>query len=691
MIEELARLVGIENCYVDFYGNVHVLSDASLKSLLQGMGYEVASNADAMRCLERLRDEHEILEAVYVVCAGEPAALKCRLDAAIRWSLESESGAVRTGTANDDVIGLDPLEPGYYRMSAGKSTATVISVPTVAYIPPELEARKLWGLSAQLYSLRSDANWGIGDFTDLGKLLQLAASGGAATVAVNPLHELSVTNPTSCSPYGPTSRLFLNVLYLDVCAAAGRLGLREVLEGAVDPAAIQRLRDSSLVDYAGVAGTKLSSLRRVHAAFRKKRNTADHAAFANFVEDGGDALANVARYEALMEYFKQGNAQTYGWRDWPAAYHDPASQAVAAFTREHASDVEFYQFLQWLADEQLATAAAHGGSMPIGLYRDLAVGVDASGADVWADRDAYCLGISVGAPPDPLNPVGQNWSMPPFDPVALRARAYAPYIALLRANMRHAGALRIDHAMGIMRLFCIPAGAQASQGAYISYRLDEMLGILALESRRNTCMIVGEDLGTVPPGFRERLSAAGVFGYRLLYFERDDEGRFRAPDRYDERVVASTGTHDVAPLAGFWTGVDLEERRKLGFFPDEAAAAEAVAERAGARKFLLQTLVEHGFMGIDEAKNLESGQASTSCSLLSALVVAAYRFLGRSAARLLLVQLEDALLQREQVNTPGTFDEVPNWRRRLAVSLDTLANDAHVRMLMLAVARARTG
>jgi 4-alpha-glucanotransferase len=689
MIQELARIIGVENAYIDFYGNVHTLSREALSSLLQAMGYEVASDADARRCVERLRAQAEPLDSVYVLRAGEPAAIPCRFGRPCAWNLESESGSTRRGDGSADRIALEPLEPGYYRLLAGDHRSTLICVPPVAFTPQEIETRKLWGISAQLYSLRSDGNWGIGDFSDLATLLRIARNAGAAAVAVNPLHELSLTNPTSASPYGPTSRLFLNVLYLDVPAAAKRVGLRDGVERSVDPEILAALRDATLVDYAGVARAKLSALRALHAAFRKTHNAEPCAAFSGFVKGGGEMLESVARYEALMETFKRNGPHTYGWRQWPSEYHDPRSAAVEKFAREHAQDVEFHQFLQWLADEQLAAAAASASGMPIGLYRDLAVGVDANGADVWADRDAYSLNVCVGAPPDPLNPIGQNWSLPPLDPLMLRARAYAPYISLLRANMRHAGALRIDHVMGVMRLFCIPAGAQASRGTYLSYRFDEMLGILALESHRNGCMIVGEDLGTVPAGFRERLSAAGVFGYRLLYFEREPDGRFRPPERYDSRVVASTGTHDVAPLAGFWSGTDLRQRSTLGFFPDEAAAARAVEERATARKFLLEILVERGFVGINEAKDLENRQESAADNLLFSLVVAAYRLLGRSAARLLLIQLEDALLQRDQVNTPGTFDEVPNWRRRLALSLDALENDTRFRILTRAVTEAR--
>ena len=460
------------------------------------------------------------------------------------------------------------------------------------------------------------------------------------------------------------------------------LGLRSRV-----PRTVRALRQTELLDYASVASVKLAALRTLHASFRRRRG-AEADDFAAFVRAGGAQLRSLAIYEAIMETRKQIDRQTYGWLQWPEELRDPASPAVDTFARENGRDVEFYQFLQWLADVQLSRAAA--GRLEIGLYRDLAVGVDANSADVWSDREAYCLNVCVGAPPDPLNPRGQNWALPPLDPQTLRSRAYGPYIALLRANMRHAGVLRIDHVMGLMRLFCIPLGADASAGTYLNYRFDEMLGILALESVRNGCMIVGEDLGTVPAGFRERLSAMAIYGCRLLYFEREWDGRFREPEHYEPNAVASPGTHDVATLPGFWSGVDIEARKELGFFADEGAFQGALTERAGARKLLGEALVKGGDLGMDVATRLENAVGGAPEDVLFALVLAAYRFLGRSAARLLLVQLEDALLQRHQVNTPGTVDEMPNWRRRLSRPLEAFAEDPKIAALFATVNDARS-
>jgi 4-alpha-glucanotransferase len=405
----------------------------------------------------------------------------------------------------------------------------------------------------------------------------------------------------------------LNALYIDVHAAGAESGV--ALEGFDT----QALRDAALVDYRGVAAYKLDVLERCYAALRERRPWRAFAA-------GDPGLLDVARYEAIMEELTALDDEVYSWQQWPKELHDARGAAVERFAAQHAQRVEFYLFLQWLADRQLAVAAKAARTMPIGLYRDLAVGVDLGSADVWSDPDVYALGLSVGAPPDPLNTSGQNWGLPPFHPRVLRERRYEPFIQLLRANMRHAGALRIDHVMGLKRLFCIPRALPEGGGAYVNYDFEAMLGIVALESVRNRCMIIGEDLGTVPEGFRERMGDARVFGCRVLYFNLYDNPR---------ETVASTGTHDLPTLPAYWRDADEETRQRLRN--------------------------AFGSAGIDLADGL------------TALLVAAYRYLARSQSRLVLLQLEDGVGSYEQVNVPGTVDQEPNWQRKLAVSLEMLA------------------
>lgn len=680
MIDELARIAGIAHAYTDFYGRRRTTAPQVRLAMLQALGYAVRDDADAAAELEAIAAAEQGLQPVYVVPASAHGEIDCGArNAQTEWCLEREDGTAESGAGNR-CLQLGPLEPGYHLLTVNGARTVIAAVPKHAFVPPELAKRKLWGISAQLYSLRSETNWGIGDFGDLAELARVAEEFGCATVALNPLHELHLTNASSASPYSPLSRTALNVLYIDAAAAARRFGAVDASPGLAH--ALNELRQTPYVDYTRVSQIKIAALRDVYAAFTSGSSPEESAAFAAFRKDRGPALERLAAYEALMQTFKERDASTYGWMQFPAAYQHPDAPAVAQFVQTNAGEVGFYAFLQWIADEQLADAARAGSSMPIGLYRDLAVGVDANSADVWADRDAFCLDLRVGAPPDPLNTEGQDWSLPPLNPRTLRERAYAPYIALLRANMRYAGALRIDHVMGLMRLFCIPRAMAPSEGTYLSYRLEEMLGILALESMRNQCMVVGEDLGTVAPGFRERLAECNIFGCRVLYFERDEDGRFLPPERYTAQAVASTGTHDLPPLAGFWSGADIEQRAAIRANSDAEAADRERRERAGTRRFLLAMLMRYGELGTENASSLAAAAAGASQRELVELLRSAYRMLARSNARLLLVQLEDVLVQHEQINVPGTFDEAPNWRRKVTATIRELAQSGTVRSLL---------
>lgn len=579
--------------YTDFFGRYREAPPQTTRAILDALGPD---DGAAQR----------VLEPVYVFPAAHPPPIP---------GLPGE-----------------PMEPGYYDHAFGGETTTLIAVPPHAYVPQALEDHAGWGIAAQLYSLRSAHNWGIGDFGDLARLTEIASDAGAACLALNPLHALHLTNPRAASPYSPLSRLFLNPVYIEVPAAARMLGVHAA-EAPLETPELRELRDRDLVDYGGVTYEKLRALRRLYNGMNHQSKPYER--FRAFLAHGGRRLQNLAVYQALMEFFKARNPQTYGWMQWPPEFRDPEGAAVQAHVARHARHVEFYAFLQWLADEQLSDAARRASGMAIGLYRDLAVGVDAGSADVWMDRQAFCLGIAVGAPPDPMNEQGQNWGLPPLNPRVLRRRAYAPFVELLRANMRHAGALRIDHVMGLMRLFCIPAGMPSSQGTYLHYPFEEMTGVLCLESVLNRCMIVGEDLGTVPDGFRERMAAARVFSCRVLYFEDD-------PQQYPRDAVAAAGTHDLPPLRLYW--------EKNGLLPEDAAD-DAVLQ----------------------------------------LVTQTYRRLGYSPALLVLAQLEDLLLQREQVNTPGTVDEVPNWQHRIPVALEQLPDDPRFKAVSSALRDARSG
>jgi 4-alpha-glucanotransferase len=577
----------VDDGYTDFYGNYHAAPAQAKHAIVDALGPEIP---DA------------VLAPVYVFRAAEAPNVP----------------GVPAG---------ERFEPGYYEHRYGGAQTTLIAVPEHAFVPEGLDERARWGIALQLYSLRSNANWGIGDFGDLDRMVRIASDAGASCIALNPLHALS-----SPSPYSPLSRLALSALYIDVPAATATLAAADWDFGASETL-LRSLRQTDLVDYDGVADVKLRALRSLYE--RVNQNTQALARFRSFAREGGERLRLLAIYQALMEFFNARDPSAHGWMQWPQEFRDASNASVAEFAAQHPSEIEFYQFLQWLADEQLAVAAQSASSMTIGLYRDLAVGVDAASADVWMDREAFCQGIYAGAPPDLMNEQGQNWGLPPLNPRALRRRAYKPFIELLRANMRHAGALRIDHVMSLMRLYCIPAGMQSSEGTYVRYPFEDMLGVLALESTRNRCAIVGEDLGTVPDGFRERMARERVFSCRVLYFEED-------PRRYPQDSVASTGTHDLPPLRKYWE--------------------------------------QHGVVSQDADDDT-----------VLQLVIETYRRLGCSPALLVLAQLEDMLLLREQVNAPGTVDEVPNWQRKIPVAVDDLPKDKRFQAVARVLARTRGG
>jgi 4-alpha-glucanotransferase len=417
----------------------------------------------------------------------------------------------------------------------------------------DLGRDRLWGLTVQLYGLTSARNWGIGDFTDLAELAETMAGFGAAAIGINPLHALFPAEPGHCSPYSPSSRQFLNPLYVDLEALPE---WREVAPTLLDDVhfaeTLKAVRSADLIDYPAVAGLKRRAFEAVFRAFEAselQRSTPRGKAFLAFVEQGGLAVARFACFEALHEHAQEKDLG-WSWRSWPDGLGDPASDAVRRFAEEHADRIRFSQFQQWVADEQLGRtqARALAAGMPLGLYRDLAVAVDPAGAAAWSHQQAIAGGVAVGAPPDQFNPLGQNWGLAPFSPAGLLAEEFDPLRADIDANMRHAGALRIDHVMGLMRLFWIPEGAAPEDGAYVTYPLDRLLAVVGEESTARRCLVIGEDLGTVAPGFRRKMAAAGLMSYRLFYFERSRAGGLKAPKHYPENALVSVSTTISRPF-----------------------------------------------------------------------------------------------------------------------------------------------
>lgn len=628
LLVALARAAGIHANYWDVEGRVHHTTPDVQRSLLDAMGFPAASTEDMRGSLERLRTAAHGLPPVIVL--RRPVR---ELPFAGRWHLHLETGETMEGRAEHRIHFERDLPLGYHALTIGEEEATLIVAPETGYAPDWLKrGEKVWGIACHLYAVASERNWGIGDFTDLKDLLRMTAAEGGAMVAVNPFHALSPDAPEQASPYWPSSRIFLNPLYVDLT------GLADM------PRDLAAAKAGALVNYSQVARLKYKALRDVAA-----RHASD-ARVEVFIADGGDALEDFCVFSALSEHFPGP------WSEWPAEFRDPASPAVRGWRAGHPDEVRVHAVIQWLADAQLADAAA--GSRTV-MMRDLAVGVSPHGAESWHRQGLYPEGVRFGAPPDPLGPDGQDWGLPPPDPHVLRARAYEPFIATLRANMRHAGALRIDHAMALERLFWIPPGGTAADGAYVSYPVDDLFAVLALESVRAKCLIIGEDLGTVPGGFRERMARDNILSTRLFYFERHENGLFKRPDTYPPRSAAQATTHDLPTLAGYWTATDIRTRLSLKPGLDDEVME---TERARQRMLIVAALEDQGLL---------EDRALTDIAV-DEIVAAIHAFLGMSGSQLALINLSDVITMTTQLNVPGTTDQYPNWRARLTQTLEEI-------------------
>jgi 4-alpha-glucanotransferase len=484
----------------------------------------------------------------------------------------------------------------------------------------------------------------------------------------------------------------LDYLYIDPTAVPG-FTEDAAIRALAPEAALAVVRDTSLIDHAAVAALKRPVLEALYRRFRERDlrpggESPAGKAFRAFQKESGRSLVAFATFEALHEDLgREGGS--FSWHDWPAQLRDPNSGAVARFVKAHAQRVEFFEFLQWQADAQLGAAARAGraAGLSLGLYRDLAVGVNPLGAEAWADQGLVVPGMGIGAPPDPLSRLGQDWGLAPINPLALRRAGFQPFITALRANMRHAGVLRIDHVMSLQRLYWVPRGQSAVNGAYVTYPFAELLRLVALESHRQGCAVVGEDLGTVPSGFRETMQAANLLSYRVVAFERSWGGGFIPPGDYPPLAAASAATHDLPTLKGFWLGRDIAWRQKLGLYPDGAAEAADINDRKRDRWQLLDALAGEGLISHERfGEFLPDPDRPVYGEALGDAILA---FLARSRARLMLVQLEDVVAEEEQVNLPGTSDAHPNWRRRLSEPLEALLAGPELRRVAALVNQER--
>ena len=641
-----AKDLGIQTEFIDGHGNPHVTAAEALKVIFDALPQQAA---------RRLIDGPVVTRKGHAARTALPAGAR----SPVRWEIAGGTRVVAGETPNGAIEWPDNLPPGVYSLRLTDAAGMTEKVPLVS-APAQAFAGDFdrgWLLAVQLYGVRSTRNWGMGDFTDLADLIELAHRLGADGIGLNPLHALFDDRPGDCSPYSPNSRLFLNALYIDVDA------IPEFSEDAIPAVSstTPRLRQSETVDYVAVAALKWPALRAAFEAFKAGATAKRRADFDKFRAERGALLSHFACFEVLRHKFGTP------WWEWPEEWREPDEAACAKLRQgPDAGEVEFVEFVQWNADRQLAACKARADElgMKVGLYLDVAVGVQSNGFDGWNEQGAISRLLGVGAPPDPLAPAGQDWGLAGFNATGLELRGFEPFRQMLQASMRHAGAIRLDHVMGLMRLYLVPRGFGPREGVYVPMPFEAMLALTALESDANRCVVIGEDLGTVPEGFRDRTRDWGIWSYLVMMFERDKNGAFHGIDYYQPNALVTFNTHDLATYAGWRHFNDLKQKRSLGFDPGETDD-----DRWHALTMLDQVLGQHG---IDD-------------NSFDAIA----EFLARTKSRLMAIALEDLLELREQPNIPGTIDEHPNWRRRMPLCIDEIASQVDVEGLKAATRERR--
>jgi 4-alpha-glucanotransferase len=707
-LDVLSRQYGIQDSALDARGEELVTSSETKLAMLAAMGVDASNEASALAALKSLdeAERNSSLPAVIVVYAeAQPIQIpivRPESTDVVHWLLTLEDGTNRCGESQFcDLLLLEQwkmddrvcqkraltipgrLPWGYhrFRLASEPMEMSLIVTPGKCWLPEGAKSgKRYWGVAAQLYLLRSFHNWGIGDFTDLKNLIEIAKKSGADIVGVNPLHAMFPDRSEDASPYSPSDRNLLNVLNIDVEAIpefADSVEAQRFVSSEDFRFAVERSRDSSKVAYTEVAKNKLCALELVFETFERQQNRDRQNAFREFLKERYSLLERACIFQALRSYFADSDPGMADSRNWPDEFKSFRSPAVARWADEHRALVKFQMWLQWVADEQLHAAAEAARDMAIGIYRDLAVGAHPSGAEMWCHSDALLPNVHVGAPPDIWNPAGQDWGLPPFHPKRLHYAAYRPFIELLQSNMRYSGALRIDHAMALERLYWIPTGGSAKDGAFVEYPLADLVGILALESHRNRCLVIGEDLGTVSAGFRERMAEANVLSYRVLFFERDDNG-FVAAEDYPYLSLSVASSHDLPTLQGWWRETDLDLKESLDLFPTPELHSLARSQRLADRCDLLRRLGGEGLF------NSCTADRESFCD-------AAHGFLAKTNSMLTMVQLDDITGEVDQVNMPGTTDETPNWRRKQSITLDELEERSKLESVAGAMRKMRSG
>ncbi len=705
-IERAAADHRIDTEYWDIFHHRHVIPPEIQRRLLAAAGWDTSSLASINSERERrFREEYTCVAPATAVISELDKSILITLpasrDASLGYELRLEDGHQICGT-----IETQQLEPvryvalgaerwiayrlafpaelplGYHKLSistegqiAGQTD--LIVCPDRAYVPDFLaEGGRSAGFNITLYGLRSQRNWGSGDFTDLHALVDWAREAGFSFIGLNPLHALHNRAPYNTSPYLPLSLYYKNLIYVDIeavpefqkCACA-----RALLESARIRDKIAQLRGSEFVVYHEIARIKRRFLKLLYREFRRARSRNFRRAqdFLDYCEREGDLLQNFALYSALDEVLHKQDRNRWTWHHWPVRYHSPDTDACRLFAAEHARLLDFYKYVQFVIEEQLSAAQAYSEErgLSIGLYHDLALATDRCGSDLWAYRDFYVNGCRVGAPPDDFSPNGQDWAFPPPNSEAHRKNGYRLYRESIRKIVRHGGALRIDHVMRLFRLFWIPDGATAAEGTYVRDRATELMRILALESVRSKNIVIGEDLGTVTDEIRDMLSSFRILSYRLFYFERGRDGSFKNSWEYPTQALVSSSTHDLATMCGFWTSRDIEARKNAGLV-DEYGYRNQIEDRRREKQRMLDVLHAEGLLPHWYPRNADDVR-----EIDGEFHNAAIAFLARVPSALLLLNQEDLTKETEQQNLPGSTAEYPNWQRKMRVSVEDLRSE----------------
>ncbi|MBK4999657.1 4-alpha-glucanotransferase [Pseudomonas sp. S31] len=677
LLHTLAARVGLARDWLDANNRPQQVADDVLRRVLEALGHPAGDRAALRTSLQQLDqdEDSEHLPPLLTVQVGTPLDLQRYFSAASLARCTLADGSQRTLALDSQAHLPGELPIGYHQVEIEGRRFTLAVAPPHCYSlqqAVEQPPARCWGLAVQLYSLRRPGDGGYGDCLALEQLARSAAERGADALAISPIHALSAYDQQHYSPYSPSSRLLLNALYASPASVLGERAVRMAVEACGLEQTLDELEQQPLVDWPRAAAARERLLQALYKDFSQGEHP-QRGDFESFRDAAGEALEHHCRFEVLQaEAVDRGLGAD--WRAWPDAWRDPYHPEVQAFAATYPARVEYHAFCQWLIERSLQRAqeAARGNGMAIGLIADLAVGADGAGSQAWSRQDELLPGLTVGAPPDILNRSGQDWGICGFSPEGLKRNGYRAFIEMLRANLAHAGGLRIDHVMGLRRLWVIPRGSKPSEGAYLHYPLDDLLRLLALESSRHQAVILGEDLGTVPAGLREALAEQRVLGMRVLPFEQSSPGQFTAILDWPDNALATTGTHDLAPLGGWLESRDIDWNHRLQLI-DAATELHWRHERHKERSGLQRTLEANYGPLKDNA----------------AVIDAAIRYVGHTRAPLVLVPLEDLLGCDEQPNLPGTTAGHPNWRRRFAAPVRELLDDedAARRLELLAQAR----